>query len=95
MHSSYICSVGNNKNRAQFWKKTKIIYLCKDIKEDMILIADCGSTKTDWTLCCGSEIIATAKTQGFNPTHQESEEIYTILSAELTEEFTSQKPNEI
>ena len=61
----------------------------------MILIADCGSTKTDWTLCCGSEIIATAKTQGFNPTHQESEEIYTILSAELTEEFTSHKPNKI
>ena len=61
----------------------------------MILIADCGSTKTDWVLCDGDEIIARVKTQGLNPTHQESEEIFKILSAELTDEITSHNPQKI
>ena len=61
----------------------------------MILIADCGSTKTDWVLCEDDEIIASARTQGLNPTHQESEEIFEILSAELTDEFTAHNPQKI
>ena len=61
----------------------------------MILIADCGSTKTDWVLCEDDEIIASARTQGLNPTHQESEEIFEILSAELTDEFTAHDPQKI
>ena len=61
----------------------------------MILIADCGSTKTDWALCDGDDIIARAKTQGLNPTHQESEEIFEILSAELPEEITAHTPDKI
>ena len=61
----------------------------------MILIADCGSTKTDWVLCEGDDIIARVKTQGLNPTHQESEEIFEILSAELTDEITAHKPQKI
>ena len=61
----------------------------------MILIADCGSTKTDWVLCEGDDIIARARTQGLNPTHQESEEIFEILSTELTEEITAHNPQKI
>ena len=61
----------------------------------MILIADCGSTKTDWVLCDGDEIIARVKTQGLNPTHQESEEIFDILSTELPEEITAHTPIKI
>lgn len=61
----------------------------------MTLIADCGSTKTDWVLCNGGNIIARAKTQGLNPTHQESDEIYEILSAELPDEITSVTPDNI
>ncbi|MBO7302244.1 MAG: ATPase [Bacteroidaceae bacterium] len=49
----------------------------------MILIADCGSTKTDWVLYDGTEIVARAKTQGLNPAQQSSEEILEILSNEL------------
>lgn len=61
----------------------------------MTLIADCGSTKTDWVLCNGGNIIARAKTQGLNPTHQESDEIYEILSAELPDEIKSVTPDNI
>ncbi len=61
----------------------------------MILIADCGSTKTDWVLCDGDEVIARVRTQGLNPTHQESEEIFEILSAELTDEITAHTPEKI
>ncbi len=61
----------------------------------MILIADCGSTKTDWVLCDGDEIVARARTQGLNPTHQESEEIFSILSDELTGEITAHTPSKI
>ena len=61
----------------------------------MVLIADCGSTKTDWVLCEGDEVIVRARTQGLNPTHQESEEIFNILSAELTNEITTYTPEKI
>ncbi len=61
----------------------------------MVLIADCGSTKTDWVLCEGDEVIVRARTQGVNPTHQESEEIFNILSAELTNEITTHTPEKI
>lgn len=61
----------------------------------MVLIADCGSTKTDWILCEGDEVIVRARTQGLNPTHQESEEIFNILSAELTNEITTHTPEKI
>lgn len=40
-----------------------------------ILIADSGSTKTDWTLLKGSEIISQIKTIGFNPYFQSRDEV--------------------
>ncbi len=61
----------------------------------MILIADCGSTKTDWVLFDGDTIISQAKTQGFNPTQQSTEEIYATLSAELTRSIDPALPKVI
>ena len=61
----------------------------------MIIIADSGSTKTDWVLCNSNGIVARAKTQGFNPTIQGSEEIFAQLAEELSGEFTTSAPKEI
>lgn len=55
----------------------------------MILIADSGSTKTDWTLVhsthplLGSQVIATFHTQGITPIHQTPADIRSILEKEL------------
>ncbi len=53
------------------------------------LIADSGSTKTDWVLMFTedsehkSEVIGTFRTQGITPIHQSAEEICKILEFEL------------
>ncbi len=49
----------------------------------MILIADSGSTKTDWCLTDNGKIIDEMSTQGINPFHQKSGEIAKILTDEL------------
>ena len=49
----------------------------------MILIADSGSTKTDWVLYHDGTIVTRVKTQGLNPTQQTSEDIFNILTNEL------------
>lgn len=55
----------------------------------MILIADSGSTKTDWTLVhsthplLDSQVIATFHTQGITPIHQTPADIRSILEKEL------------
>lgn len=48
----------------------------------MFLIADSGSTKTDWTLVDGEhqEVVAEYHTQGINPVHQSGDTIREILS---------------
>lgn len=61
----------------------------------MILIADCGSTKTDWVLYNGSEIVARVKTQGLNPAQQSSEEILEILANELKDNIDTDAPQTI
>lgn len=61
----------------------------------MILIADSGSTKTDWVLHDSNSIVARVKTQGLNPTLQESEEIYNILKEELADKISSDAPDTI
>lgn len=61
----------------------------------MILIADSGSTKTDWVLHDSNSIVARVKTQGLNPTLQESEEIYNILKEELADKINSDAPDTI
>ena len=44
-----------------------------------ILIADSGSTKTDWCVCHQGEILQRIQTQGINPVHQSDEEIEKII----------------
>ncbi len=61
----------------------------------MILIADCGSTKTDWVLCEGETIVTRIKTQGFNPTQQSTDEIYATLSTELKDKIDTTAPQTI
>ncbi len=61
----------------------------------MILIADSGSTKTDWTLIHFShvnqryDIVATFQTQGITPIHQSSADIRQILGQELLHELST------
>lgn len=49
----------------------------------MILIADSGSTKTDWSLVQGATVTATAATQGINPFYQSDDDIARIVGGEL------------
>jgi N-acetylglucosamine kinase-like BadF-type ATPase len=60
----------------------------------MILIADSGSTKTDWTLLNVSKyresgIVATFHTQGITPIHQTPEAIRQIVGQELMQQLSS------
>jgi len=49
----------------------------------MKLIADSGSTKTDWVLLDGSDIVGRCQTAGINPYHQSADAIMGILRGEL------------
>lgn len=49
----------------------------------MILIADSGSTKTEWRVIDGNGNIAQVRTSGINPYYQDQETIAGILAAEL------------
>lgn len=61
----------------------------------MKLIADSGSTKTDWVLCDKDTVVTRVRTQGLNPTLQESEAIHDILSQELAGKIDTEAPNAI
>jgi N-acetylglucosamine kinase-like BadF-type ATPase len=49
----------------------------------MILIADSGSTKTDWRIIDGHTIVGQIQTVGFNPYYQDADSIATELRANL------------
>lgn len=49
----------------------------------MILIADSGSTKTDWRLLDKDGNVSQARTAGLNPYHESVESMRIVLSAEL------------
>ncbi len=49
----------------------------------MILIAESGSTKTDWRLINKNKSVQKVQTAGFNPYFQSSEEIFLALQATL------------
>ena len=49
----------------------------------MILIADSGSTKTDWRILLPDGSVEQARTEGFNPTFQESAQIQQELQTHL------------
>lgn len=55
----------------------------------MILIADSGSTKTDWCLCHEGNIVSAIQTQGINPYHQSEEAIEMVLREELLPQLTT------
>lgn len=55
----------------------------------MILIADSGSTKTDWCLCNQDTVIQRIQTQGINPYHQTEDAIETVLRTELLPQLTT------
>jgi N-acetylglucosamine kinase-like BadF-type ATPase len=59
----------------------------------MILIADSGSTKTDWRLIDADKQIHKFATQGLNPYFQTSEEISEILKLELIPQFPTLNPD--
>lgn len=50
----------------------------------MILVADSGSTKTDWALAdCHGSVVSRIRTQGINPFHQSEDEIENVIISEL------------
>lgn len=61
----------------------------------MILIADSGSTKTDWVLFDGDSIVNRVKTQGLNPTQQSSDTILEVLTKELAGKIDTTTPHTI
>lgn len=57
---------------------------------EYLLIADSGSTKTDWRLIDPEGKISQVKTVGFNPYHQSSDDIAQKLQAELLPQLTGE-----
>lgn len=49
----------------------------------MILIADSGSTKTDWRVIDANQQYEQVRTAGINPQYLDTDKIYSILEAEL------------
>lgn len=54
----------------------------------MILIADSGSTKTDWCICDDNREYTIVNTQGINPYHQSVENIKEIICNEFLTRMT-------
>lgn len=56
------------------------------------ILADSGSTKTDWLITAEDGSVITLKTQGINPFHQSEETILGILTTELIPQFSILSP---
>ena len=61
----------------------------------MILIADSGSTKTDWCLAENQHSVLRFKTQGINPYQQDEAAIRAILKNELTPQMSENHPSRL
>lgn len=61
----------------------------------MILIADSGSTKTDWRMITADSVLGQAQTAGFNPMYQEADEIYKELHDVLLPQLNEEQPTAI
>lgn len=57
----------------------------------MILIADSGSSKTDWILIKDNQLIENIETPGINPFFQQTEDIVKMLSVVFSPEIRDQK----
>lgn len=55
----------------------------------MILIADSGSTKTDWCLIEGAVVIKQFQTVGINPYFQDSDSILALVKAEVASQLNN------
>jgi N-acetylglucosamine kinase-like BadF-type ATPase len=55
----------------------------------MILIADSGSTKTDWRMIAGDGSISQANTSGMNPYHSSPEQLLAVLQDELQPQLSA------
>ena len=61
----------------------------------MILIADSGSTKTDWAVVEDGRMVLAMATQGINPFHQERGNIETVIEEELLPKMGNIEPEGI
>ena len=61
----------------------------------MILIADSGSTKTDWCVAKDGETLKRFTTQGINPYHQDERKINGIVFGELLPQTSDYRPEKI
>ena len=61
----------------------------------MILIADSGSTKTDWAVVDDGRMVASMATQGINPFHQDTDNIVAVIETELLPKMGDIYPEEI
>ena len=61
----------------------------------MILIADSGSTKTDWAVVDNGRQVVAMSTQGINPFHQDAENIATVIEEELLPKMCNIEPEGI
>ena len=58
----------------------------------MILIADSGSTKTDWRLIVDNENVQEAYTEGLNPYFKTTEEVQQTINEVLLLQFITKNP---
>lgn len=61
----------------------------------MILLADSGSTKTDWALACNGSLVKQITTEGINPFFQTEEEISHIVHERLIPALDGAMPHEV
>ena len=61
----------------------------------MILIADSGSTKTDWRLMDGQRELGQVKTKGFNPYYQQMDEMIAEIESQLVPTIDAAQVNRI
>lgn len=61
----------------------------------MILIADSGSTKTDWCLCENGAVVQRIETKGINPFYQSESEIVFEIENALIPNLTAGNPEKL
>ena len=61
----------------------------------MILLADSGSTKTDWCLAENGKALKSIKTRGTNPFFQTEDEIAAEIEASLLPELPSNEIDDV
>ena len=61
----------------------------------MLLIADSGSTKTQWCLSDQGTVICEIHTDGINPYHMNSVQIRSVIEEQLTENLKGQRPEAV